>query len=266
MNYYKRYMGDYAKMTAALTLAQHGAYSLLLDHYYATEKALPDDMDALYRVCRAFDKREREAVAAVADMFFPVGDDGMRHNKKADSEIPSARAAMESAQTNGKKGGRPIKKVEDQNPEQNQKQGENQAEIEGAAKPSGLSKQNPSGFDNETGSKPAAKTPHTPYTIEARARSKSLAQQAARFDEFWAAYPNRKGKKAALAKWKARNLDAMADTIIADVQARKARDREWLDGYVPHGSTYINGCGWEDDIPQAKQANGSGYQPMAGER
>ena len=69
-----------------------------------------------------------------------------------------------------------------------------------------------------------------------------------------------------LPKWKARNLDAMADTIIADVQARKARDREWLDGYVPHGSTYINGCGWEDDIPQAKQANGSGYQPMAGER
>lgn len=77
-------------------------------------------------------------------------------------------------------------------------------------------------------------------------------QQAARFDEFWSEYPNRKGKADALAKWKLRNLDAIADVILEDVRRRKAQDRDWLRGYPPHASTYVNGKGWEDDIPEVK--------------
>lgn len=77
---------------------------------------------------------------------------------------------------------------------------------------------------------------------------KPLVRQAARFDEFWAAYPVKKGRKDAEAKWKARGLDAIADRIIADVCARLTGDRQWLDGFIPHGSTYVNGAGWEDAI------------------
>ena len=65
-----------------------------------------------------------------------------------------------------------------------------------------------------------------------------------RSEEFWAAYPVKKGRTAALAKWKARKLDAIADRIIADVKRRKVEDRQWLDGFAPHGSTYVNGRGW----------------------
>ena len=53
MNYYRRFMGDYAKKTAALSFAEHGAYTLLLDELYSTETPLPAEHEALYRLCRA---------------------------------------------------------------------------------------------------------------------------------------------------------------------------------------------------------------------
>lgn len=78
-------------------------------------------------------------------------------------------------------------------------------------------------------------------------------RQVARFEDFWKVYPNKKGRAAAFKKWKARKLDEIADTIIADVKRRIAKDRDWLRGYIPHGSTYVNGSGWEDDLPGVVQ-------------
>ena len=94
----------------------------------------------------------------------------------------------------------------------------------------------------------------------------SIEQQAARktpsrFAEFWEAYPVKKGKADAEAKWKARKLDAIADTIIADVKQRIAGDRQWLEGFAPHGSTYVNGRGWEDAIEAPRGAGSNGSTP-----
>lgn len=87
MNFYKRYIGDYMRDTAHLSLLEHGAYTVLLDTMYATEKTLPSGLDALYRLCRATTRSEREAVKTVAEQFFPVNGDGTRHNNRADHEI-----------------------------------------------------------------------------------------------------------------------------------------------------------------------------------
>lgn len=251
MNFYKRYMGDYGRDTAHLSLAEHGAYALLLDHYYSTEAALPAELLALYRLCRAFDKSEQKAVESVANMYFPVGEDGLRHNARADREIPKDQRNIETARVNGKHGGRPISKTT----------------AKPIAKPIAKPQQNPAGIDNGTQAKPAAKTHQTPdleQEQEQEQRSKSLGQQAARFDDFWAAYPNRKGKAEALKKWRAQSLDAIADRIIADVKARIACDREWISGYVPHGSTYINGRGWEDEIAAVRKPRGMAAEGVFG--
>lgn len=103
----------------------------------------------------------------------------------------------------------------------------------------------------------------SPYPSPYPKAEKLFERQAARFDEFWSTYPNRKGKKAALAKWKALGLDRIADRIIADVQARKTSDRDWLDGYAPHGSKYINGAGWEDDIVTSRQRSPAAHDAFA---
>jgi uncharacterized protein YdaU (DUF1376 family) len=57
--WYARYPGDYLRDTAHLSLTEHDAYGLLLDHYYSTEKPLPNNKDALYPICRALNDGQR---------------------------------------------------------------------------------------------------------------------------------------------------------------------------------------------------------------
>lgn len=85
-----------------------------------------------------------------------------------------------------------------------------------------------------------------PAGPEARAKPRK-PQTADRFAEFWAVYPVKKGKADALRHWKAQNLDPIADRIIEHVRRMEREDQQWRDGFIPHGSTYINGKRWEDE-------------------
>ncbi len=80
------YPGDYLRDTAHLSLVEHGAYRLLLDHYYSTGVPLPSAKPALYRIVRAFEDSERAAVDAVLGQFFQLRKDGY-HNERADKEL-----------------------------------------------------------------------------------------------------------------------------------------------------------------------------------
>lgn len=70
VHYYTRHIGDYAKDTSHLSLLEHGIYTVLLDWAYATERPLPGDRDAVYRICRAITSAEKKAVDAVVLEFF----------------------------------------------------------------------------------------------------------------------------------------------------------------------------------------------------
>jgi uncharacterized protein YdaU (DUF1376 family) len=106
MNYYERHLGDYAKDTAHLTMIEHGAYCLLLDRYYGTDKGIP--VDQAHRIARARTKDEKLAVDAVLTEFFRMAD-GVWINKRAEEEIEKAFVKINAAKENGKKGGRPKK-------------------------------------------------------------------------------------------------------------------------------------------------------------
>lgn len=135
MNFYKHHIGDYAKKTGALTMIEHGAYLLMLHAYYGTEKPLPIGRD-LYRICRAFGKKERQSVDRVLGLFWTKTDAGYI-NGRAFEEMEAASDAADSSRNNGKKGGRP-KKV--------------------TGNPTGFGSTNPSGSDTE----PDAKAIQTP--------------------------------------------------------------------------------------------------------
>lgn len=145
MNYYERYCGDYARDTAHLSLAEHGAYTLLLDAYYSTERGLPEPYGPLYRLCRAMNKAEQGSVRVVADEYFPVGEDGLRHNARADRDLAKALPRIATARANGATGGRP----------RNNPAG---FENETQRKPSGLLN------DNPTETQPGEAFHHTPHT------------------------------------------------------------------------------------------------------
>lgn len=97
--------------------------------------------------------------------------------------------------------------------------------------------------------------------VPARISGEKKQQTAVRFPEFWAAYPVKKGRADALKKWKSKGLDALADTIISHVRRMEREDDDWLRGFIPHGSTYINGERWEDEPKKDKPATAPAPAP-----
>lgn len=84
---------------------------------------------------------------------------------------------------------------------------------------------------------------------------------AEHFPKFWDAYPVKKGKADALKKWKLKGCDAMSDQIVAHVRRMESQDDDWLRGFIPHGSTYINGERWEDEPKKDKVATAPASPP-----
>lgn len=111
MNFVKLYVGDYLRDTGTLTVAEHGAYLLMLVNFYATEKPLPTGRE-LHRLLRAETRQDREAIDAVAAKFWTESDGGLV-NARAIKEIERASHQRAVNQEIGKRGGRP-KRTEQQ--------------------------------------------------------------------------------------------------------------------------------------------------------
>jgi uncharacterized protein YdaU (DUF1376 family) len=108
VNYYKRHIGDYAAATRHLSLLEHGVYCLLLDVYYTTEKPLPLEDRAVFRLVGARTDDEREAVTTILGEFFTSAPDGYRQ-PRCDEEIAIKQEKSAKNSELGKMGGRPAK-------------------------------------------------------------------------------------------------------------------------------------------------------------
>ena len=84
--YYRHYLGDYHQKTKHLTLLEHGAYRLLIDHYYSVKGPIPNDPKKLFRICGARTPSERKAVLSTAAEFF-IEDGTLLRHERCDSEI-----------------------------------------------------------------------------------------------------------------------------------------------------------------------------------
>ena len=84
--WYPRYYHDYKAATGHLTIAEHGALTLLLDEYYAQGGPIHAEPKRLMHLLRAHTDVEKEAVRAVLAEFF-VMDKGKWRNNRADREI-----------------------------------------------------------------------------------------------------------------------------------------------------------------------------------
>lgn len=96
--------GDYLRDTGDLSLVEHGAYRVLLDHYYSTDGRLRADEASLFRICRAMTEEEQAAVGKVVRLFFTVDANLNLHNKKADEIIAENREFVRKAEEAGRKG------------------------------------------------------------------------------------------------------------------------------------------------------------------
>lgn len=154
MNYYEHWLGDYRKKTGRLRMAEHGAYRLLLDEYYASEEPLPAAYADLFDICGAMKKPDQDAVRLVADRFFPISEDGLRHNDRADEEIEKAQRRIGTSRSNGRKGGR------HRNPTGTPPGSHKEPDRNPTGTPEGTRKEPVS---NPTETRPGEALPHTPH-------------------------------------------------------------------------------------------------------
>lgn len=68
------------------------------------------------------------------------------------------------------------------------------------------------------------------------------------FEAFWQLYPIKKGKKRAKAAWFAQRCYKDVHMILTKLDEQVRKDRQFLDGYPPHPTTYIHGKRWEDEV------------------
>lgn len=86
MKFYPRYVGDWKKKTAALSLLEKGVYSEMLDYCYATEEPLPVEPARIMAIVGARTAAEHTAVGTVLEMFFTKNGRGWE-NERAQEEI-----------------------------------------------------------------------------------------------------------------------------------------------------------------------------------
>jgi uncharacterized protein YdaU (DUF1376 family) len=96
------YVADYLGDTMHLTTLQHGAYVLLLMHYWKTGP-LPDDPEALAAITRV-DAKTWPAVWGKLTGFFTANGDGMLHQKRMDKEREHWIDLSEKRREAGKRG------------------------------------------------------------------------------------------------------------------------------------------------------------------
>ena len=106
MHYYSHHLGDYAKDTGHLSATEHGVYRLMLDHYYSTENQIPAEKTSLFRIARAQNRAEKEAVLKIAREFFSE-EGGKLINKRVEAELAEYHRLKAKNKENGMKGGRP---------------------------------------------------------------------------------------------------------------------------------------------------------------
>lgn len=99
--------------------------------------------------------------------------------------------------------------------------------------------------------------------------SKTLAER--RFDEFWAAYPKKVGKKAAQASWNKIKPDTeLHDKIMTAIGRARATDQWQRENgrFIPNPTTWLNQGRWDDEYEEgatngnnSKHFDGGNQQP-----
>jgi uncharacterized protein YdaU (DUF1376 family) len=216
MHKYYFHIGDYRRDTGHLSVEEHGIYRMLLDELYLQETALSTEKNVWVRKLRLTKDQERLLDQVLSD-FFILTENGYEH-ERVSAELSRIYDVSEQARANVNKRWEKIRAYNARN--------------------TGV-------IPAQYGSDTDTILPNNPVTHLPNKKT-TMCQ----FDTFWLAYPKarRREKKKALAIWKRRNLDSIAEQIIADVKNRIINDEQWKKGYVPMPTTYLNGDRWEDEL------------------
>lgn len=230
--WYPKYPADYTLDTRHLSLAEHGAYNLLLDLYYGNNGPISSDIGRLSKVIGAVDSQCMQALENVVREFFQVDPSNtalLRHNK-CDRIIQDSDEQHKKLSEAGRKG--------------MEKRWGN-----------GYSKVN-----NDVNNEAIASHTHT-HTVKERDGLSSVLSlpnpapvdksTSEAFEAFWRNYPKKKSRGDAERSWaKIKPDQKMRVQIMAKLNALK-KSAGWIkDGgeFIPYPASWLNAKGWEDEV------------------
>lgn len=89
------FWGDYMRDTSHLDARAHGAYLMLIAHYWCTGLPLADNDNELWRIARCNSKGEWQKLRDTLIKFFRVVE-GLWHHKRVDEEIAFAQQRVDA--------------------------------------------------------------------------------------------------------------------------------------------------------------------------
>jgi uncharacterized protein YdaU (DUF1376 family) len=238
------YIGDYLADTMHLTTEEHGAYVLLILHYWRSGQ-LPDDDKALAGITKVDRKAWIAEIGPTIRPFF-VPRDGKLHHKRVDAEL--AKAIHNSSKRRAAANAR-------------WEQTQSTRNANGYANASGLHA--PSIFTTHD---PRARSPSPSPKKESDLRSvpqSGLIPDS--FDsQFWPVYPRKVGRDAARKEFAKALKRAALDDIMAGLR-RYSFSAEVQ--YQPHASTWLSEGRWQvetDTAPPSLLDRSAGQPRMLG--
>lgn len=190
------HIGDYLADTGHLTATEHGAYLLLIMHYWQNG-CLPENERIIARIAKLTPEQWEESRDMLAMLFGP----GWTHKRidaelsKADEIIEKRRAAAESRYSKGRR----------------DTSDANAMHVQSKSSDTGV----PPFTDNQSSS--------------LRSEDASAPKANPDFEEFWEAYPNKIGRPSAEKAFSQAVKRASHDEIMTGVRAYalKTDDRQW---------------------------------------
>ena len=235
------YSGDFLSGITDLTFEERGQYITLLCVQHQKGRLSE-------KTCRLVLGLENLSDAADVMKKFEIDADGRYFNRRLESEIKKRASSASASRENGKLGGRPPK------PKNNL--GENLQVSCGLEKPE--PRENLGEDENENRNRDVD-------VVEDERPSPAHAKpsvQEKRFTEFWAAYPRKAGKQAALKAWGKIKPDAALHAKIMAAVEQQKRSAQWkrdAGQYIPHPTTWLNQGRWEDELPaDGQRSSGKG--------
>ncbi|MGO7044366.1 YdaU family protein [Rhizobium johnstonii] len=222
------HIADYLADTGHLTATEHGAYLLLIMHYWQNG-SLPENERVIARIAKLSPEQWEESREMLAMLFGP----GWTHKRidaelsKADEIIEKRRAAAESRYSKGK----------------NQSSDANAMHVQSKCSDTGV----------------------PPLTDNHSSSLRSEDARAPDFDQFWEVYPNKVGEPAARKAFSKAIARASVAEIIrgASEYAAKADDRQWC-----NPAKWLSEDRWKDqpakppDKPPAPRSGTNGLSHL----
>jgi uncharacterized protein YdaU (DUF1376 family) len=212
------WIGDYLADTGHLSAAEHGAYLLLLMHYWRTGKPLPIEDGALARVAR-MSKEEWAASREVVTAFFQItvmDTVTVLAHKRVEAEMDQARGKYESRKAASDRANAAKKAAQERTANRN---GYRDGDRDGDREVTQSQSQSQSSNED----KPSLREGGPP-----KPRKRSLPEDC----------PNEHDREAALTYWRSRGRQDLCPSIEDEIQS-------FRDHYRANGETKLDwSAGW----------------------